>query len=99
MSGPYNKRDYAIMANKVFHYLCDLDQEDRENNREPKWQDIVEVAATAVIYDNRIDAAYLAETTVLDELRYIERSQDNINIRLTPLGRENCSKEIDIQQP
>jgi hypothetical protein len=56
----------------------------------------VEVAATAVIYDNRIDAAYLADTTVLDELRYIERSQDNINIRLTSLGRENCSKEIDI---
>ena len=96
MSGPYNKRDYAIMANKVFHYLCDLDQEDRENKREPKWQDIVEVAATVVIYDNRIDAAYLAETSVLDELRYIERSQDNINIRLTSLGRENCSEEIDI---
>jgi hypothetical protein len=54
------------------------------------------VAATAVIYDNRIDAAYLAETTVLDELGYIERSSDDINIRLTQLGRENCSKEIDI---
>jgi hypothetical protein len=76
--------------------LCYLDQEDRENNREPKWQDIVEVAATAMIYDNRIDAAYLAETTVLDELRYIERSQDSINIKLTPLGRENCSREIDM---
>ena len=95
MSGPYNKRDYAIMANKILHYLCDLDQEDRENKKEPKWQDVV-VAATAVIYDNRIDAAYLAETTVLDESRYIERSQDNINIRLTSLGRENCSKEIDM---
>ncbi len=45
-------------------------------------------SATAVIYDNRIDAAYLAETTVLNKLRYIERSQDNINIRLTSLGRE-----------
>lgn len=96
MSGPYNERDYAIMANKVFHYLCDLDQEDRENNREPKWQDIVEVAATAVIYDNSIDAAYPAETTVLDKLGYIERGQDNIDIRLTLLGRQNCSKEIGI---
>ena len=55
VAGPYNKRDYAIMVNRVLHYLCDLDQEDsRENKREPKWQDIVEVAATAVIYDNRI---------------------------------------------
>ena len=84
MSGPYNKHDYTIMANKVFHYLCDLDQEDRENNRAK----VARYRGTAVIYDNRIDAAYLADTTVLDELRYIERSQDNINIRLTSLGRE-----------
>ena len=55
-----------------------------------------ESGSTAAIYDNRIDAAFLAETTVLDELGYIERSQDSINIRHTPLGRQYCSEEIDI---
>ena len=29
---PYN-RDYGIMANNIFHVLCELDLDDREHNR------------------------------------------------------------------
>ena len=92
----YDDRDNATMANHVFHQLCELDEEDRRANREPQWQDIVRLADKVRAFDNRIDVAYLAENTLLDELGYIERNKQNTDVRLTGLGRENCAKGIDI---
>ncbi len=36
----YDERDVAIMANVVFHRLCELDEEGRRNNEEPGWQNM-----------------------------------------------------------
>ena len=47
-------------------------------------------------FDNRIDVAYLAENTLLDELGYIERNMQNTDVRLTRLGRENCARGIEV---
>jgi len=55
------------VANKVFTEMCLLDEEDRENNREPHWQDMVELANRVKAYDNSIDVSYLAETNLLDD--------------------------------
>lgn len=93
---PYNERDYAIMVNNVFIQLCQLDVEDRRSNTEPQWQNIKDLADRLRAYDNRVDVAYLAEETLLDERGFIERDMHSINVRLTPLGRENCGTGIDI---
>lgn len=92
---PYEERDYAIMANNVYLQLCQMDREDR-NVRESQWHEITTLAERVGAFDNRIDVAYLAETTLLDELRYMERDINNKNVRLTLLGRQNCDKGIDI---
>lgn len=96
MTISYDEHDNMIMANNVFMQLCLLDREDRENNREPQWQDIVAFADRVRAYDNRVDVAYIAETGFLDERGFIERDPHNTNVRLTPLGRENCNRGIDI---
>ena len=49
-----------------------------------------------VAFDHRVDVAYLAETTLLDQLKYIDRDIHSKNVRLTPLGRQNCDKGIPI---
>ena len=92
---PYDERDYAIMTNDVYLQLCQMDREDR-NVREPKLHDITTLAENVGVFDNRAEVAYLAETTLLDELGYIERDIHNKNVRLTPLGRQNCDRGIDI---
>ena len=93
---PYDEHDNAVIANNVYHQLCEMDQEDRANNREPRWQDINTLAETLRAYDNRIDVAYLAEERLLDELGYIERDRHNNNVRLTEPGRQNCERGINI---
>ncbi len=87
---PYDERDYAIMANNVFHQLCLIDE-----GREPGWHDIRQLAENVKAYDNRSDVAYIAEA-VLVEMQYIERDPRTINVRLTALGRQNCARGIDI---
>jgi len=83
---PYDERDWAEMANNVFHQLCE---------REAGWQDITELAKDVKAYDNTTDVAYTAEVVLL-EMKYIERDPYSINVRLTPLGRENCGRGISI---
>jgi hypothetical protein len=63
---------------------------------EPQWQDIVRLADEVRAFDNRIDVAYLAENSLLDERGFIERDMQNTNVRLTGPGRENCARGIDI---
>lgn len=36
----YDERDFAKMANDVLHGLCELDEENRRNNQEPRLQNI-----------------------------------------------------------
>jgi hypothetical protein len=84
------------MANHVFYALCKLDKEDRRLGRDPQWQDIVAPADEVRAIDDRIDVSYIAEEMLLDERRFIERDLHNANVRLTPLGRENCGKDIEI---
>ena len=38
---PYN-RDYGVMANNIFHVLCDLDLNDREHNTFLLMQNLME---------------------------------------------------------
>lgn len=73
-----------------------MDDEDRGNNREPRWQDIVIPADGARAFDNRIDVAYLAESTLLDDKGFIERDVQSTNVRLTGIGRANYATGIDI---
>lgn len=88
-SGPtkYDGRDYAIIAQNVFRQLC---------NTDPKSQDINRLAAEVGAYDNRNDVAYIAEQVLLQQLQFIERDSHSNNVRLTPLGRKNCGKDIYI---
>ena len=83
----YEHRDYAAIAEHVFHELC---------NRDPQWQDINTHANKVNAYNNKTDVANIAEQVLLQQLHFIERDLHNNNVRLTPLGRENCAKGIDI---
>ncbi len=49
---PYN-RDYGIMANKIFHVLCELDLDDREQDGPPAWHDIAILADRLRAYTDR----------------------------------------------
>jgi hypothetical protein len=88
---PYS-HDYGIMANNIFHVLCELDQEDREHNRSPAWHDITILANRLRAYTDRVDV--LAETILQDERGFIERDPKTTNVRLTQLGRQNCDNRI-----
>ncbi|MGA9151201.1 MAG: hypothetical protein WBZ36_11535 [Candidatus Nitrosopolaris sp.] len=46
-------------------------------------------------HNNRTDVVYIAEQVLLDR-NFSQRHTHNNNVRLTPLGRENCNKGIDI---
>jgi hypothetical protein len=88
---PYN-RDYGIMANNIFHVLCELDLDDREHDRPPAWHDIAILADRLRAYTDRVDA--LTETILQDERGFIERDPKSTNVRLTQLGRQNCNRRI-----
>ena len=88
-------RDIAIMANVVFHGLCELDEEARRKNEEPGWQNIGPLADKVGAAPNKVHVAYIAEYS-LQLVGFIERNLQNTKLRLTGLGRENCAKGIDI---
>jgi len=96
MTVPYDERDNAIMANNIFHQLCEMDEEDRRNGKDPQWIALTPLAERLLAIDDRIDVAYIAEATLLDELGYMERDPHNDNVRLTQLGRQNCPNGIEI---
>jgi hypothetical protein len=93
----YNEREVRIMANDVFHGLCELDEENRRNNEEPRWQNIGPLADKVGAVTNKVHVAYLAEYALL-LLGYIELNLQNPKVRLTGLGRENCAKGINIPE-
>ena len=69
----YDDRDVAIMANVVFHGLCELDEESRRNNEEPAWQNIGSLADKVGAVANRIHVGVLkALPLVPDDDAYVE---------------------------
>jgi hypothetical protein len=91
----YNERDVAIMANQVFHRLCELDEEDRRNNEDARWQNIGPLAEEVEAIGDKAHVAYIAEHALL-LLGFIQRNVQNTKVKLTKPGRENCVKGIDI---
>jgi hypothetical protein len=91
---PYDSRDYEIMANNIFHELCELDRDDRGHERPPAWHDITVLADRLRAYDNRVDVAYLTETILHDERGFIVRDPKTNNVSLTRSGRANCNRRI-----
>ncbi|MDP9287413.1 MAG: hypothetical protein M3P08_04365 [Thermoproteota archaeon] len=91
----YDERDVAIMANVVFHGLCELDEEGRRNSEEPRWQNIGPLADKVGAVASKVHVAYIAEHALI-LMGFIERNQQNTKVRLTGPGRENCARGIDI---
>jgi hypothetical protein len=81
----YDERDYAIMANNVFHGLCVTRRE---------WHDIRVLAQEVRAYGNTTHVSYIAEAFLL-EMQFIERDPHTNKVRLTPLGRQNCARGIE----
>jgi hypothetical protein len=74
------------MVNNVFNQLC---------TSRGEWHDVRPLAEQVKAYENRDDVAYVAET-VLMNMKYIRRNPRTNNVRLTPLGRHNCARGIEI---
>jgi hypothetical protein len=91
---PYDSRDYEIMANNIFHELCELDRDDRGHERPPAWHDITVLADRLRAYDDRVDVTYIIETILQDESGFIVRDPKTNNVSLTILGRNNCNGRI-----
>jgi hypothetical protein len=91
----YTGREVAAMANHVFHGLCKLDEEQRRNNEDPKWQNIGPLADQVRAITNKVHVACVAEYALLRK-GFIELNIQNAQVRLRRLGRENCARGIDI---
>jgi hypothetical protein len=95
MDPPYNNQDMIWNYGILFHLLCSMDEEDRKKNRESQWHDTKSFTEGLKAFGDAIDAVYIAEAILL-EIQYIERDPQTNNIRLTKLGRDNCSNPIEI---
>ena len=93
---PYNRRDDWVIANNIFHELCELDANDRQADNDPAWCDLrVLVRERLGAYHVKEDIRHLAEDILEHERRFIERDPHTLNVRLTDLGRANCGRQID----
>jgi hypothetical protein len=93
---PYNRRDDWVIANNIFHELCELDANDRQVDNDPAWCDLrVLVRERLGAYHVKEDIRHLAEDILEHERRFIERDPHTLNVRLTDLGRANCGRQID----
>jgi hypothetical protein len=82
----YDERDYVIIATNILNRLCE--------DREPRWYDIGTLAKE-IKYNNKTGAARLAAAILL-KMQYIGRDSQTNNVRLAPLGRKNCGRDIEI---
>jgi hypothetical protein len=82
---PYDRRVDWVIANNIFHELCELDANDRQADNDPAWHDL------SVLVRKRLGAYHIKER----ERKFIERNPHTLNIRLTDLGRANCGRQID----
>jgi hypothetical protein len=93
---PYNRRDDWVIANNIFHELCELDANDRQVDNNSSWLDLrVLVKKRLEAYHVKEDVLRLAEDILEHERKFIERDPHTLNVRLTGLGRANCGRQID----
>ena len=93
---PYNRRDDWVIANNIFHELCELDANDRQVDNNSSWLDLrVLVKKRLEAYHVKEDVLRLAEDILEHERKFIERDPHTLNVRLTSLGRANCGRQID----
>ena len=93
---PYNRRDDWVIANNIFHELCELDANDRQADNNSSWLDLrVLVKKRLEAYHVKEDVLSLAEYILEHERKFIERDPHTLNVRLTGLGRANCGRQID----
>ena len=93
---PYNRRDDWVIANNIFHELCELDANDRQVDNNSSWLDLrVLVKKRLEAYHVKEDVLSLAEDILEHERKFIERDPHTLNVRLTSLGRANCGRQID----
>jgi hypothetical protein len=93
---PYNRRDDWVIANNIFHKLCELDANDRQADNNSSWLDLrVLVKKRLEAYHVKEDVLSRAEDILEHERKFIERDPHTLNVRLTSLGRANCGRQID----
>ena len=46
---PYDAHDFEVMANNIFHELCELDRDARGHERPPAWHDITVTRGSAKV--------------------------------------------------
>ena len=93
---PYDRRVDWVIANNIFHELCELDANDRQADNDPAWHDLsVLVRKRLGAYHIKEDIRHLAEDILERERKFIERNPHTLNVRLTGLGRANCGRQID----
>lgn len=82
----YGERDYVKIATNILNRLCE--------DSEPRWYHIGTLAKE-IKSDNNTGVARLA-VAILLKMQYIERDSQTNNVRLGPLGRKNCGRNIEI---
>ena len=93
---PYNRRDDWVLANNIFHELCELDANDRQADNDSAWHDLrILVKERLETYHVKENILRLAEDILEHERKLIERDPHTLNVRLSPLGRANCGRQID----
>jgi hypothetical protein len=93
---PYDRRDDWVIANNIFHELCELDANDRQTDNDSAWYDLRALVRERLeAYHVKDDVLHLAEDILEHERKFIERDPHTPNVRLTDLGRANCGRQID----
>jgi hypothetical protein len=93
---PYDRRDDWVIANNIFHELCELDANDRQTDNDSAWYDLRALVKERLeAYHVKDDVLHLAEDILEHERKFIERDPHTLNVRLTGLGRANCGRQID----
>lgn len=93
---PYDRRDDWVIANNIYHELCELDANDRQTDNDSAWYDLRALVKERLeAYHVKDDVLHLAEDILEHERKFIERDPHTLNVRLTGLGRANCGRQID----
>jgi hypothetical protein len=95
---PYNRREDWVIANNIFHELCELDANDRQADNDSAWYDLrVLIRGRLGAHNINENVLHLAEDILEHERKFIERDPNtlNVNVRLTDTGRANCGRQID----
>jgi hypothetical protein len=90
----YDVRDYEKIVNNVFHELCLFDEEGRN-----RWCYMASLADKVGGVDNKNDISNIIQYLLVDERGFVERDpQNNNNVRITAIGRENCAIDIHLSR-